>query len=970
MHTLSADAADTLGRLIRDLPHEIHLLLVGRSAPQFSLSRLRSAGLLELGQQDLAFTEADSQALLDGAHLADTASAVSLHALTEGWPAGLLLAARAGSDVAATDEPHTHLFDYLAEEVFGRQDERTREFLLATAVLDRFTPQLAAEVTDQPDAERTVQRLVAEHLFTVPLESDGQWYRYHHLFQAFLRRRLAEDPDRVAAAHRAAAAASLGEGDRLEAVRHALLGGDHATAVDALEPVAEALVASPHADAVGRWLDEIPRDLWSDRPGLVLAHASLMFNRANYDAAFGALETAVDELIASGEHERASMALHRLLLAYTTAGGHQQRGIATGRRFLALLPDGPTIPAVRLRLASLLGYAGRVDDADRELRAIEQHDPAPAVAAYTQLLRAFYVDYPLGRITDALTGLQRAARVLEEGDDPLAHLPYARAYAAIIRGHLGHYEESLADVPRLVEAAERVGLGRVAAPVVAWLRFGAYIGLGRWTALQSALDETRPIFARLGVAVRSHLFAAAEAAAAAQRGEVTATLTAIDAARTGLRAYGYPFEDATVLPDLAHAAAAAGHADLAEELLVEARDTAVAARAPWPAARSVLLLAHLVGPGERGDALLAEAIATTREHALDDLWKRRERHLAAELLSSAIKRAIGPDGAAAELAAACGGEVLERCAALLEDADAASRARLADAAALRSGTAAVVGRLARDADPMVRKAARRSQKRIASRARPALHIALLGGFGLRRDGEPVPDGAYGRQKAKLVLAVLACHPGPVHREAILDWVWPNLPPDRGLASLHSTLHTLRRVLEPDLARGAGSSRVVADGEAFRLVLGDDGDLLDVAHFLALADQASSPDASIEELVSAEAAYAGPVVPEWPYAEWAQMRRVEVAEAYAAVCERLAEELVLVGRPTAAIARYRRLLALEPEREGWHRALMRVYARSGERALALRQFHACRALLRRELGVEPGPETRDLYNAVLREESVS
>jgi DNA-binding SARP family transcriptional activator len=60
----------------------------------------------------------------------------------------------------------------------------------------------------------------------------------------------------------------------------------------------------------------------------------------------------------------------------------------------------------------------------------------------------------------------------------------------------------------------------------------------------------------------------------------------------------------------------------------------------------------------------------------------------------------------------------------------------------------------------------------------------------------------------------------------------------------------------------------------------------------------------------------------------------------------------------------RLLALEPEREEWHRALMLAYRASGERALALRQFHACRSVLRRELGVEPSPETQELYRRVL------
>jgi len=85
-----------------------------------------------------------------------------------------------------------------------------------------------------------------------------------------------------------------------------------------------------------------------------------------------------------------------------------------------------------------------------------------------------------------------------------------------------------------------------------------------------------------------------------------------------------------------------------------------------------------------------------------------------------------------------------------------------------------------------------------------------------------------------------------------------------------------------------------------------------------------------------------------------------------VLERLARALLAAGRPLDAVSRYRVLTRRDPEREGWHRGLMRAYSAAGERALALRQYHACRAALRRTQGVEPGAETRALYQALLEE----
>jgi DNA-binding SARP family transcriptional activator len=159
---------------------------------------------------------------------------------------------------------------------------------------------------------------------------------------------------------------------------------------------------------------------------------------------------------------------------------------------------------------------------------------------------------------------------------------------------------------------------------------------------------------------------------------------------------------------------------------------------------------------------------------------------------------------------------------------------------------------------------------------------------------------------------------------------------------------------------------VGEGEAYRLVLGD-LDSWDAAEFLALARTALDPrsgGARIERLETAEAAYGGPFLPEWPYEDWALERRAEVEEANQRVLAALADALMAASRPDAAVSRYQRLLALEPEREGWHRGLMRAYAATGELALALRQYHACRAALRHGQGTEPGRETRALYSALL------
>lgn len=373
------------------------------------------------------------------------------------------------------------------------------------------------------------------------------------------------------------------------------------------------------------------------------------------------------------------------------------------------------------------------------------------------------------------------------------------------------------------------------------------------------------------------------------------------------------------------------------------------------------------GESPEGARMLALALELTEQAGYDELWLRRERRLAGPLLARALAGGLGPRGLAVRLAAACGGEVLTECVSALARGPAAVRLELAERLSEAPDVGAdVLERLLADKDPDVQAATRLALPKLAARPRPPLRLISMGGFAVRRGDSLIRIQAFGRERARALLAALLCAGRPVHREELLEWFWPALPPDRGLRAFHVTLYELRRALEPELARGAASSVLVSDGDAYRVELAPQ-DSWDAAEFLALAAVAlAERDLSqgLRMFEAAEAAYGGILFPEWPYAAWSEGRRAEVERAHRVILERLAESLAGAGQAQGAISRYQRLVELEPEREAWHRALMRLYATTGERALALRQFHACRALLRRELGIEPSGETRQLYQELL------
>jgi DNA-binding SARP family transcriptional activator len=976
VHTLERrPAAVALGLLVSDLPPTAHLALASRSALHLPLGRFR-AGAVELGEEALAFTEAESAEVLRAARLALSPKAVEdLHRATEGWAAGLILAAQSGATLLdptrlASGGPS---FDYLAEEVFLRQHRDTQDFLLETALLDRFTPGLAAAVIGWPDAGEIVAGLLASHLFTIPLE--GGWYRYHHLFHTFLRRRLeGRKPARISELHRRAGAGWLAAGEPAEAVRHYLAAGEPGLAVDALEPIAEAMVATPEAETLAGWLDALPEELWSVRPSLVLAHASLLFIRGEYESSYQRMERALEALLAAGEHERAAVVFFRLLQNMIASGTGSARRLSAGRRYVPRLdPRTRLLPAAQVMLAVIYGYSCRLAEAEDELRAALAHPTAdsPVIRSYAEVVRAWYVEYPRGRVVEALGMVTEAIASLErqEAHDVLGFLAYAHLYRAILLNDLARPGEALLEVARFQEAADRRGMGRAAARLATWQRLVALAGLGRWEELESQLVTPSQVAPAGESSNFAYRYAVPAATLAAKRGDAVAVAREAAVARREMHDHGPALDQPLVLCDLAAAALAVGLPDVARDLALEARLMADSYGLSWWQARAGLLGALATGPGAEGDRLLGEVLDLTGRLDLAVLWTARERARAGPLLARALGRLPAHAAHAAHLAVTAGGEVLSAVIEELARAGAGPEARAALAQAAGEAVLpehALVARLAADADEGVRRAAELARVKLETRPRPPVRIVSLGSFAASRGGVALPELSTGRQKARTLLAVLLSTSGAVHREMLLEWLWPDLPPKRGLAALHSALYALRKVLEPGTGRQAPPTLVITNGESYRLVLGP-GDEWDAAVFSRLATVGIEPgplDARLDHLLAAEAAWTGPFLPEWPYEDWAASRRSDLDRAHEGVLEALAEALTEAGQPRAAIARWHRLVDLDPDREGWHRALMWAYARAGERGLGLRQYQACRTLLRERLGVDPSPETQALYRTLL------
>ncbi len=281
------------------LPPSVRLIITSRVDPPLPLARWRvKRQLAELRAEDLGFTVDEATMFFN--HLMGLDLSVdnisALEAKTEGWIAGLQLAALSlqgrvdvQNFIAAFTGNHRYILDYVTEEVLHRQPDPVRTFLLQTAILGRLSGPLCDAITGRKDSQAMLEKLVRANLFTIPLDEQGQWYRYHHLFSDLLRHYLQQtilslspslpegSQEMIFELHRRAAAWYEEAGWAEEAIQHATQARDFERAGRLIIQQVNTIVTRGGAGLILRWFKDLP-DMWmQSHPELGLLQAWLLF---------------------------------------------------------------------------------------------------------------------------------------------------------------------------------------------------------------------------------------------------------------------------------------------------------------------------------------------------------------------------------------------------------------------------------------------------------------------------------------------------------------------------------------------------------------------------------------------------------------------------------------------------------------------------------------------------------------------
>ncbi|HEY7432018.1 MAG TPA: LuxR C-terminal-related transcriptional regulator [Streptosporangiaceae bacterium] len=455
--------------LVRGAGAGLRLVVSSQADPLLPLHRYRlAAQLAEIRGGDLAFSAAEAGELFSRHKCTLSADSVeSLLRLTEGWAAGLRLAAlslaghpdpdRLAGELVAGElvTGESALTGYLAQEVLGAQPPEVRKLLLSTSILDQVNAEVAGELAGSGQAGRILAGLAQANAFVEPVGRG--WYRYHTLFAEMLRLKLRlECPDRVGSLHRRAARWYERNGQLTDAVRHAARGGDWqlaaSMAVDALA-ISDIISPAGSPSLADEFAGMADGEAWpGPQPYLVSAAIALSAGRPEAAAAALAAAERVSRQLPADQGDAARLAVAMVRLAVSRRNGDFTAAAEAAARAEALIskvPDDKLArrPEVRAHVLAARGAAelwlGRFSEATRVLgsavtAAAASGDECERLDCLGRLALVEALRGRLGRAAELAH--QATAAVSRDGQRPQGRYPNPAAFAALAWVHLERHE--------------------------------------------------------------------------------------------------------------------------------------------------------------------------------------------------------------------------------------------------------------------------------------------------------------------------------------------------------------------------------------------------------------------------------------------------------------------------------------------------------------------------------------------------
>lgn len=957
------DISAAVDRLLEYLPDVLHIIIVSRSVPNLSISRLKSKGMLGLiDRSDLLFTPVEvEQLFLETFGRPLPLDMIdSLYQKTEGWVTALQLIQQSFEQQSpggaqppveyvykALRQSEIELFNYFAEEVFRVESAENRKILSRASLLEPVAPAICENVFGITNCRDRLRALARRNVFITQVSAPGidEEYRLHPLFRDFLGRCLVSE-----IGHEETRRLHQMCGDYMASISRWDMAVHHYTEAGAAAKVAE-LIASRGSDLVrsGRYgviktaFERLPGDTLDDRPQALIARADVALTEGDRSLALSLYEQAAQKAQASGnvpveaESLRGQAYIARYRNDYEKAVGLANRAIELGEEDHLL----------RARCFNIIGLCRFIPFSDSQgaieswLSALNEAQAAGDDRFARIVLHNLGLPYSLEGDFNEASGwlskmLEARSDSAETGLAPEKPAPFpqeAIAHLNISRLQIaqGRFDQAQS---HLEMALERCRMFNLAGPRAETLEaFGTlYREKGDLRRALDFLNEAARAYREAGMALTDREFLDERATLYLEMGETS--LAERDSAEDfDARRDHASIERSNTFITRGRIEMAMERMEAAESTLREAVEISRSNRYNHNECRALTSLArllHRVGRTEEAMKLISRAVELSIRYDYS-YWLASEAARDPGIFRAATKAAIAVDYLSPLL-----------------PAETVTANENADNTVLQKSQSRV--------------------EHVVERATYDLAINLLGPIRISRNpAEPLPEDTWKLAKSLHILCYIASRRNlRAPKETLVDLFWPDSDQETVAKNFHPTISHLRKALnreqivKKDFILYREGAYLLNPHYSYRI------DTQEFERLLAEAREVRSSDIHRSAELTREAIelYSGGFLEEL-YFDWADEMRSFYRELYLEALKELLGYNFEQGDNEAAIRFAQAILQHDPYREDVHCQVMEAQVRSGNRAAAIDQFDRLRKILRRELGVDPLPATIAKYESLIK-----
>jgi LuxR family maltose regulon positive regulatory protein len=943
-HHLGTDSAvhTAVDRLLAYQPDVLHIIIVSREAPPLQLAKLRSQGALAMiDRNDLLFTDEETQALVNHVFGLDVTAErlAEFRERTQGWVMALQLIRQVSQrqpreGVAAPDlseilsRSERDVFDYFAEEVFDYEATRTQELLLRLSQLERVELDTCMRLYPDSGCSTILPSLVNRNVFiTLAADAGGEEYRLHPLFRDFLRRRLLSEAGRagVVAEHARIASFFLSRGKLEQAMRHFLEAEEFDHAAKVISDRGQEWITSGALGSLVASADALPVEVIERHPRALTYRAEVARLRGEYDKAQAMLRRAAVLLQGQGDREGEAEALPSLAIIIRRQGDFTSAFAYLDRAIELSDEQSP----VRVKCGNTRGGClmalGKSTEAEREFRAAlqlaeEQHDEY-----YARLISHNLGGPPMmrGDFGEALRWMRRPLRD-ERNASPMPM--DALAYLNVACCHLfrGEFEAGEQQLDRAMGLCQLFNLlGQRAAVFEAYGML--YRELGDAARAREFYERAAGDYDKAGVELACCELLDEQALLELQMGNLAAARKLIDKLIDARRSLSDELRVRTAALTLGRVLIAQGEEESARAELEPALDYYRRNSLYYYEAQACIALAQCDFAAGR-DVQTLERLRRALDLAARydyEYWLRRELTAHPRLFAMPeVAELLPPD----------------------------ARAHLASQVAIREPSTA----------PSVQEA--------PSVPLADLTINLLGHVEIFRDPKRqfAADAWTTRRSHDILCFIATRRHRRASKDTIIDTFWGETDFDVVAKNFHPTVSHIRKALNSNQSFKQ-NFLLYRDGDY--LLNPDFAYSIDIEEFDRMvaegdaARRAREQDRCVACYEAAIKLYRGEFM-RGCYDEWAEEQRSYYNEQYLHMLETLAMAAFGQKELPRALQLASQILRDDPYREDIHCLVMRTHAAQGNRAAVKEQYETLRALLQKELGVEPASETQKVYRGLI------